>query len=827
MTKNQNKVNCEKNLIEASVRLITKNVPLLVVFQHKGVLMHYGTKEMCGWFNDIGESMKDDLKNRMIADMVQLVDGSQKIVLDGETIDDRVHNIYNGLNNPHPSGLPLLPFPLHLMSMSNKREYVSKLIRLELDSKKIQLEYGNLSSKPSFWRDEEWNWSDVKESLFKVSQQTYTGKGSWTNFLTKTIEDALSAKNIDPQLHVEDVSLKQKTLNKKKRMLGIHDPVSVVISNPPTESSCIIPEDEDTNLFMLHDSDSANNIDSGSLRFPSESRSNLENNNRTDLVESMPSVAKISGNIDAVDELSPTPISLTDSEGNIFVNSTAPKYMPIPDQVKDQLPGYVQQYNSGKGLCLFKSAVQHISEFGLIPGNVSCFDLRRFVHQKIVEWWDSFVSFFSWPHVVLIVKNGFPDERLINTPEEYFDFLLNDDSLFSYSESEVDLWALSFIMNTNIATLSYNVPVGKDKKGRTYQWHFYEGAQDIGEENRFSCRPTPLYLLNEHLSHWTRLVPDPNGSSLIVDEERLRGETVMNPDADKLNETNGKESELVASEDLLSDTTDIGIYQKVDNNMEMKDIGSGSKISVSKRKKQKKCEFVGFYNARKVKCIIRNLKEGQKYTAGKSEMYFKFKIKEATVEELLREPTTEQLATEAEMDILDETIKARAERHEMEMQQIEDSIQSIRQKQQSLEDRIRENGIRKQQLQLEVGEEKLLEILSLNIPYLEKIIRLEEYSPRHEAFRRGGAQQVHLIYMEIFNPFSDEQVKIVVNVLRDIVMNIEMRKDCKEEFIAKVLLPEALIKVYMDVFQLEKAEAETRIFETPMSDDEEDTSIFL
>ena len=83
MTKNQNKVNCEKNLIEASVRLITKNVPLLVVFQHKGVLMHYGTKEMCGWFNDIGESMKDDLKNRMIADMVQLVDGSQKIVLDG------------------------------------------------------------------------------------------------------------------------------------------------------------------------------------------------------------------------------------------------------------------------------------------------------------------------------------------------------------------------------------------------------------------------------------------------------------------------------------------------------------------------------------------------------------------------------------------------------------------------------------------------------------------------------------------------------------------------------------------------------------------------
>ena len=67
----------------------------------------------------------------------------------------------------------------------------------------------------------------------------------------------------------------------------------------------------------------------------------------------------------------------------------------------------------------------------------------------------------------------------------------------------------------------------------------------------------------------------------------------------------------------------------------------------------------------------------------------------------------------------------------------------------------------------------------------------------------------------------------MVNVLRDIVMNIEMRKDCKEEFIAKVLLPEALIKVYMDVFQLEKAEAETRIFETPMSDDEEDTSIFL
>ena len=463
----------------------------------------------------------------------------------------------------------------------------------------------------------------------------------------------------------------------------------------------------------------------------------------------------------------------------------------------------------------------------MIPGNVSCFDLRRFVHQKVVEWWDSFASFFSWPHVVLIVKNGFPDERLINTPEEYFGFLLNDDSLFSYSESEVDLWALSLIMNINIATLSYNVPVGKDKKGRTYQWHFYEGAQDIGEENRFSCRPTPLYLLNEHLTHWTRLVPDPSGSSLIVDKERLEGETFINPNADKLSETIGKKSELVASEDLFTDTTDSSINQKVDNNMELKDVGSGSKMSVSRRKKQKKCEVVGFHNLSKVKSIIRDLKEGKKSTAGKSEMYFKFKIKEVTVEELLREPTTEQLATDAEMDILDKTIKARAERHEVEMQQIDDSIESIKQKQRSLADRIKENGLRKQQLRLEVGEEKLLKILSLYIPYLERIIRFEEYSPRHEAFRKGGSDQVHLIYMEIYNPFSDDQVKIVVNVLREIVMNIEMRKDCKEEFIAKVLLPEALIKVYMDVFHLEKTEAETRIFETPMSDDEDDVSIYL
>ena len=312
--------------------MITKNVPMLVVFEHKGVLMHYGTKEMCGWFNDTGETMKDDVKNRMIADMVQLVDGSQKLVLDGETIDDRVHNIYNGLKNPHPSGLPLLPFPLHLMSMRDKREYVSKLIRLELDSKKIQLEYGNISSKPSFWRDEEWNWSNVKESLFKVSQKTYTGEGYWTDFLTKTIEDALSAKNIDPQLHVEDLSLKQKTLNKKKRILGIHDSVSVVVSNTPTESSSIIPED--TNLLTLHDS--AKNLDSGSPRVSSESCSKLENNNRIDLAESMPSVATVFGDIDAVDELSTTPISLTDSEGNIFDKCTAPKYLPVPDQVKDQ-----------------------------------------------------------------------------------------------------------------------------------------------------------------------------------------------------------------------------------------------------------------------------------------------------------------------------------------------------------------------------------------------------------------------------------------------------------------------------------------------------------
>ena len=78
-------------------------------------------------------------------------------------------------------------------------------------------------------------------------------------------------------------------------------------------------------------------------------------------------------------------------------------YLAVPDQVKHELVGYRQQYNTGGGSCLYKACASHISEFGLLSREVDYKELRRFTNEKLMEWWDSFSRFFSWPMQFILV----------------------------------------------------------------------------------------------------------------------------------------------------------------------------------------------------------------------------------------------------------------------------------------------------------------------------------------------------------------------------------------------------------------------------------------
>ena len=88
----------------------------------------------------------------------------------------------------------------------------------------------------------------------------------------------------------------------------------------------------------------------------------------------------------------------------------------------------------------------------------------------------------------------------------YFKFLDTEDAIDAYSESEIDLWLLSYVLNTTICALTYNLPKGQGHNGGRYEWRFFPGYGIVNETTKFSCKPQALYLLNEHLVHWTRLV---------------------------------------------------------------------------------------------------------------------------------------------------------------------------------------------------------------------------------------------------------------------------------------------------------------------------------
>ena len=75
---------------------------------------------------------------------------------------------------------------------------------------------------PSFWLNDEWDWTLLTKNLSNVKKDIYTGPGEFQDFLSRLIEACLSSKGKDPELYVHE-NLKLEALNKKQKAKGIHD----------------------------------------------------------------------------------------------------------------------------------------------------------------------------------------------------------------------------------------------------------------------------------------------------------------------------------------------------------------------------------------------------------------------------------------------------------------------------------------------------------------------------------------------------------------------------------------------------------------------------
>merc|ERR1712226_1089451 len=97
-------------------------------------------------------------------------------------------------------------------------------------------------------------------------------------------------------------------------------------------------------------------------------------------------------------------------------------------------------------------------------------------------------------------------------------------------------------------------------------------------------------------------------------------------------------------------------------------------------------------------------------------------------------------------------------------------------------------------------------------------------SSRFRAWQTGGAARHSLLYHMMSKPFTDEQLNLALKTIQDYFTPTEELKRFHDDFLWKVILPECLIKIYQKFFDIPTMkEAERKMRDTPMPDEEEDT----
>lgn len=119
--------------------------------------------------------------------------------------------------------------------------------------------------------------------------------------------------------------------------------------------------------------------------------------------------------------------------------------------------------------------------------------------------------------------------------------------------------------------------------------------------------------------------------------------------------------------------------------------------------------------------------------------------------------------------------------------------------------------MRRDQLQTELTSEKIQSILGQNIEYLTQISRGEIKTQR--SLLQNPPSEKLFFFNGNFHPFTAEQYDTTLLTLR----TLKLVSDNKpREFLFRVLLPEALVKIYSDNFKVGITEAEHMMVHTPL-----------
>ena len=192
------------------------------------------------------------------------------------------------------------------------------------------------------------------------------------------------------------------------------------------------------------------------------------------------------------------------------------------------------------------------------------------------------------------------------------------------------------------------------------------------------------------------------------------------------------------------------------------------------------------------------------------------------VDSLLKLPNTVGKTSDETLDDWDKVILKRDLKYKEDSAKLDLEIEIGKKKKEDYRKRLKENALLRNRLAQEISKNKLKQMFGNNLVYLKSIHEGETYSARHEDFHKSENARQALLYTMITDPFTDEQVDWVLKEIKDVWMKNSKDMKMMGDYIWKVILPECLIKLYSDFFEMSRTEAEKRIKETPVEGESEE-----
>ena len=199
-----------------------------------------------------------------------------------------------------------------------------------------------------------------------------------------------------------------------------------------------------------------------------------------------------------------------------------------------------------------------------------------------------------------------------------------------------------------------------------------------------------------------------------------------------------------------------------------------------------------------------------------------------SIDELLAIPerNEKEKTMDEKLDEVDKEIAKRQKNHEEEMEKVRRNMELLEQKKRDREARYVVNANYKQRLAAEITQPVLKRMFDDNLDYLKSIRDGRTQSSRHIAFNTNQGTRQALLYTvcKYCAPFTDLHMDWTLDCMKEIWMKTAEERAANLDYIQKVLIPEFMLKLYMDFYNISKEEAQKRIAETPLDEDEDDDS---